>query len=276
MARFAYPAPLYYFGASEIKASDEVVDLLTTYDNAISDGTCTAWDKVLANQAFNKTTVTPNTKTVVLTKPIQYAVAQLKVNIKALFATLKDAEGRDISVGATSFPLTGIIVCGQRSLDYKFEPKEVQEGSVSDANVLFIYDNQVESNSYLTAQDEWKPGCNTMVFQSYKGEDVNIILEFQNNGTDFNGIDGVIYNGTRFYLIGKVEPALYNLEDPNVNIENKDQVFTKDYITTVNMTVSSLARAYNTPPNLLMSNLEIGVETTPQWEGATPTVIRLD
>lgn len=276
MARFAYPAPLYYFGVSEIKASDEVVDLLTIYDNAVSDGTGTAWDKVLANQAFNKTTVTPNTKTVVLTKPIQYAVAQLKVNIKALFATLKDAEGRDISVGATSFPLTGIIVCEQRSLDYKFEPKEVQEGSVSDANVLFIYDNQVESNSYLTAQDEWKPGCNTMVFQSYKGEDVNIILEFQNNGTDFNGIDGVIYNGTRFYLIGRVEPALYNLEDPNVNIENKDQVFTKDYITTVNMTVSSLARAYNTPPNLLMSNLEIGVETTPQWEGATPTVIRLD
>ena len=73
-----------------------------------------------------------------------------------------------------------------------------------------------------------------------------------------------------------MDPALYNFEDPNVNIENKDQVFTKDYITTVNMTVSSLARAYNVPPNLLMSNLEIGVETTPQWEGVTPTVIRLE
>jgi len=69
---------------------------------------------------------------------------------------------------------------------------------------------------------------------------------------------------------------LYRTNDPNANSENNKQVFTKDYITTVNMTVSSLARAYNVPPNLLSPNLEIGVETTPEWEGATPTVIRLD
>ena len=42
------------------------------------------------------------------------------------------------------------------------------------------------------------------------------------------------------------------------------------------MTVSSLAKAYNVLPNLLTSNLEIGVETTPQWIAATPTAIRLD
>lgn len=276
MARFAYPAPLYYFGASEIKTSDEIVDLSTTYNDAVSDVSGTAWDKVLAIQSFNKTSVTPNTKTVVITNPVQYAVALLKVNIKALSAILKDAEGKDVSVNNTTFPLTGIIVCGQHPLDYRFEPKEIQQGTVSEADVKFIYDNQVESDSYLTAQSDWKPGCNTLVFQSYKKDDVNIILEFQNNGADFKGIDGTIYQGTRFYLIGKVDPALYNFEDPNVNIENKDQVFTKDYITTVNMTVSSLARAYNVPPNLLMSNLEIGVETTPQWEGVTPTVIRLE
>ena len=276
MARFTYPAPLYFFGASEIKTSDEIVDLSTTYNDAVSDASGTAWDKVLAIHSFNKTSVTLNTKTVVITNPVQYAVALLKVNIKALSATLKDAEGKDVSVNNTTFPLTGIIVCGQHPLDYRFEPKEIQQGTVSDADVKFIYDNQVESDSYLTAQSDWKPGCNTLVFQSYKKDDVNIILEFQNNGADFKGIDGTIYQGTRFYLIGKVDPALYNFEDPNVNIENKDQVFTKDYITTVNMTVSSLARAYNVPPNLLMSNLEIGVETTPQWEGVTPTVIRLE
>ena len=115
------------------------------------------------------------------------------------------------------------------------------------------------------------------MLQSYKNEDVNIILEFENNsGEQFTCIDGIVYPGTRFYLIGKVEASLYNSPDPNVHSENKDQVFTKDYITTVNMTVSSLARAYNVPPNLLSNNLEIGVETTPQWEAATPTIIRLE
>jgi hypothetical protein len=77
-------------------------------------------------------------------------------------------------------------------------------------------------------------------------------------------------------MIGRVEASQFRFPDPNVNDENRGQVFTKDYITTVNMTVSSLAKAYNVPPNLLSPNLEIGVETTPQWEGATPTVIRFE
>ena len=92
----------------------------------------------------------------------------------------------------------------------------------------------------------------------------------------FQCIDGSIYPHTRFYLIGEVEAARYNTADPNVNDDNKQRVFTKDYITTVNMTVSSLAKAYNVPPNLLSNQLEIGVETTPQWEAATPTTIRLE
>lgn len=281
MARFAYPAPLYYFIASEIKTSEEKVDFATIYDEVQTVGTKTAWDKVLENTKFSKTSVSANTKAVALTHPVQYAVAQLKVKIKAFADCLPDGASptNNIQVSGTNFPLKGIVVCDQRPLNYRFEPKEVQQGTVSDAEVLFIYDNQVKSDCYLTTQAEgtWAEGCNTLVLQSYKNEDVNIILEFENNsGVQFTCIDGIVYPGTRFYLIGKVEASLYNSQDPNVHSENKDQVFTKDYITTVNMTVSSLARAYNVPPNLLSNNLEIGVETTPQWEAATPTTIRLE
>lgn len=281
MARFAYPAPLYYFIASEIKTSEEKVDFATIYDEVQTNGTKTAWDQVLENTKFNKTSVSANTKAVALTHPVQYAVAQLKVKIKAYTENLPDGANpaKSIHVSGTNFPLKGIVVCDQRPLNYRFEPKEIEQGAVSDAEVLFIYDNQVKSDCYLTTQAEgtWAEGCNTLVLQSYKNEDVNIILEFENNsGEQFTCIDGIVYPGTRFYLIGKVEASLYNSPDPNVHSENKDQVFTKDYITTVNMTVSSLARAYNVPPNLLSNNLEIGVETTPQWEAATPTIIRLE
>jgi hypothetical protein len=175
--------------------------------------------------------------------------------------------------------LKGIIVCDQRPVDYKFEQETIEQGSTSDANVLFIYDNQVKEGCCLTttADNTWKEGCNTLVLQSQMGEDVNIILEFENNSDeDFTCVDGIVYRGTRFYLIGKVEAARYNPSESNINSENNKQIFTKDYITTVNMTVSSLAKAYNVPPNLLSNNLEIGVETTPQWVAAQPTVIRLE
>lgn len=275
IARFAYPAPLYYYIASAIKTSEEKVDFETIYNDV---GT-TAWSQLLANEKFNRTSVSANTKAVALTNPVQYAVAQLKVKIKAYASTLKDAENQDVSVNGDQFPLKGIIVCDQRPVGYRFLPKEVEQGTVSDADVLFIYDNQVKTDCYLRTQEEgvWVEACNTLVLQSLKDEDVNIILEFENNsGSSFTCIDGMVYPGTRFYLIGRVEASLYNSSDPNVHDENRGQVFTKDYITTVNMTVSSLARAYNVPPNLLSPNLEIGVETTPQWEGATPTVIRLE
>ena len=278
IARFAYPAPLYYYVSSDIKTSDEKVDLETIYNEVVSDETKTAWDKVLANEKFNKTAVNLNTRAVALAHPVQFAVAQLKVNIKAYSATLKDADNHDVTVGDNKFPLKGVVVCDQRPVNYRFEPKEVEQGTVSDAEVLFIYDNQVKENCYLGPQSEgvWAEGCSTMVLQSLKDENVNIILEFENkSGAAFSCIDGMVYPDTRFYMIGRVEATLYN-PDEHVNDENRGQVFTKDYITTVNMTVSSLAKAYNVPPNLLSPNLEIGVETTPQWEGATPTVIRLE
>ena len=187
--------------------------------------------------------------------------------------TIKDDAGTDIEIGTDIFPLTGVIVCGQRPVNYRFE-----QGSNSDAEVKFIYDSQVKTNSsdyYYLTTSEPVGGPTTLVLQSYEGEDVDIILEFENKGTQtIRCVNGYIYPGTRFYLIGKVAASQYN--STNVNDENKKQVFTKDYITTVNMKISSLAKAYNVLPNLLTSNLEIGVETTPKWIAATPTAIRME
>lgn len=281
MERFAYPAPLYYFIDSDIRATNKEVDFETVYNGVTTDATKTAWDKVLESDDFKNADriVTLNTKSVVVTNPVQYAVAQLRVKIKAASANLLDAkspEPNSIPVTENQFPLKGIIVCDQRPVDYKFEQKNINQGSTSDAEVLFIYDNGVQENCYLRNTNTWVDGCNTLVLQSQAGEDVNIMLEFENkSGVDFTCVDGIVYNGTRFYLIGKVVLSTYS-SDGKADKYNKGQVFTKDYITTVNMTVSSLAKAYNVPPNLLSNNLEIGVETTPEWIAATPTTIRLE
>ena len=277
VSRFAYPASLYYFVDSPIKTSESTVDFATLRDDGDIDVPSgkTVWETLLAKDDLGLTgnSVSSSTKTVAIEKPVQYAVAQLQVKIQARpteenGSTFKDGSDKDITIGTENFPLKGIIVCGQRPVNYLFE-----QASNSDVNVKFIYDSQVKNCNLSSAS--MVDACKTLVLQSYAGEDVEIILEFENNsGTAFEGVDGTIYPDTRFYLIGKVEAG--NYLDSNVNDENKKQVFTKDYTTTVEMTVSSLAKAYNVLPNLLTSNMEIGVETSPQWIAATPTAIRLD
>lgn len=272
VSRFAFPAPLFYFVDSNIRTSDEIVDYATVYDGVTSGDTKTSWNYIVTNHFTDGNQVNASTKSVALESPVEYAVAQLKLTVKAEPATgttLKDNAGTDITVGETTFPLTGVIVCGQRPVNNRFE-----QSSNSDVDVKFIYDSQVKTNGsyyYLTSVPTGGPS--TLVLQSYEGEDVDIILEFQNKGTQtFKCIEGFVYPGTRFYLIGKVAAS----SGTGGDTASQGRVFTKDYITTVNMKVSSLAKAYNVLPNLLTSNLEIGIETTPQWVAATPTVIRLE
>ena len=261
VSRFAFPASLYYFIKSDVSTSNT----MRKFDDYKNEDT---WTVVLGTYFNNGSSVTSTTKSVAVTSPVEYAVAQLKVTIKAS-ATLQDASTtpQSISIGETStlFPLKGVIVCGQRPVDYEFK-----QADKSDANVKFIYDSQVNDGCYLTTTKT--DACQTLVLQSYDGEDVNIILEFENkSGQSFKCVDGTVYPDTRFYLIGTVAAGSGTGADAA-----KGRVFTKDYITTVDMEVKSLSKAYNVLPNLLTSNLEIGVMTTPDWIAATPTGLRLD
>lgn len=272
VSRFAYPAALYYFVDSSIKTSEEKVDFEEIYRTVTTTKVQTAWEQVLSNDKFTKTSVSTKTKAIAVKEPVQYAVAQLHVTLKASptvenGTTIKDDADKDITIGTSDFKLTGVIVCGQRPVNYLFE-----QDSNSDVNVKFIYDSQVVKDCYLTTTT--KDACNTLVLQSFGGEDVNIILEFENKGTQtFKCVDGYVYPGTRFYLAGKVDCSTPASGSDAIN---NGRVFTKDYITTVNMVVTSLAKAYNVLPNLLTSNLEIGVQTNPQWIAVTPTVIRME
>ena len=263
---------LYYFVDSKIKTSDSKVDYYSkNYEDVSTTDTKTAWDKVLESFEYDESSIEPNTKAVAIKEPVQYAVAQLHVTLKASpteenGTTINDDAEAPITIGTSDFKLTGVIVCGQRPVNYLFE-----QDSNSDVDVKFIYDSQV-NDCYLTTTET--DACNTLVLQSFNGEDVNIILEFENKGAQtFKCVDGYVYPGTRFYLVGKVD---HSNPTSGSDAINSGRVFTKDYITTVNRVVTSLAKAYNVLPNLLSSNLEIGVQTNPEWIAVTPSVVRME
>ena len=99
---------------------------------------------------------------------------------------------------------------------------------------------------------------------------MTVVVEFENqSNTTFRGVDGVIYPGTRFYLVGKVTPTATPVED------HEKRVFTQDYTTTMQMTINSLANAYNILPNILSPRLELGIEIMP-WREAHGTNVPLD
>lgn len=264
VSRFAYPASLYYFVNSGINTSTEVVDYEAIYANAKTTAPDkTAWSYVLDNFTAGPT-VEGTTRSVALTNPVQYAVGQLQVNVQASSETLKDNNDMDVTLG-TNFPLKGIIVGGQRPVDYEFKQTEN-----TDTKVKFLYDSQVETCTLSTSS---QLGCQTLVLQSYDGENVDIVLEFENNNDNltFTGVNGCrVYPHTRFYLVGKI---LAKLEGNIVDDKDK-RVFTKDYITTVNLTVASLKKAYNVLPSLLTGHLELGIEVS-DWMAATPDVVIL-
>jgi hypothetical protein len=175
-------------------------------------------------------------------------------------STLKDAKDNTVqNASMTNLPLKGVIIGGQHTVGYNMKP----QGEQTDVDGRFIYETNITSGT------EGK-SINTLVLQSYDGEKVPIILEFENNtGKSFTGKDGVVYPGTRFYLIGTIDPEGKGTGD------YANRVFTQDYTTTMSMSVTSLANAYTCMPDLLAPRLEVGVQIETQWIQVTTTNVEL-
>lgn len=275
VSRFAYPPALYYRVESDIWASNSKVpfDRCNEMDTWAGEGN-SVQSLFTAEGTF--TEVTSNTKSVAIQDPLQYAVAQLSLKVKADGDSFTDQEGTvvDINNGIKDlFRLTGVIVGGQRRVGYDFAPL-----NNSDVDVKFVYDSQLVDDFTLTTTAFDDPSAkvfNTLVLQSYDGEDVNVILEFEYTGANaFKCLNGYVYPNTRFYLVGEVVLSQAVLPDGLTEEENnelKKRVFTQDHTTMILMTVTSLDKAYNVLPSILAQNLEIGVVTTPQWTAAAPS-----
>ena len=264
VSRFVYPPALYYFVNSGLWTSNSKIEF-DDYKNKSTWKATVENDPNAVQTLFpDGETVTSRTKTVAIADPLQYAVAHLTMEVKAGAATLQYGAGSDNTIDISKLTLKGVIIGGQRPVDYQFKPVDNSE-----FNVNFVYDSQVSSSTPLTTTGDT---YHTLALQSYDGEDVNVILEFEYSdaeGTEgFKCHNGYVYPGTRFYLVGEVKLDANALNETD---DYKKRVFTQDYTTTIEMTVQSLEKAYNVLPSLLSNSLEIGVMITPKWFSATPS-----
>jgi hypothetical protein len=259
IGRYAYPAELYYYGNSRIRTS--------SIDKRKEKYTDREWNAILADYEYEDGVVSSSTKSVAIKEPLQYGVAHVQIILKKTdTSSLKDAAGEVISVGNASFPLTGVLIGGQLPVGFDFTPTTAYP-IYSEADMKFIYDNQLPT-LYLSASADASQAINTLALQSYDKKKVPVALELKNNSdTDFKGLGGIVQKGTKFYLVGEIDPEQFKDDE---RTEIRDRVFTQDYTTTLNIKVTGLEKAYNVVPNLLSPRLEMGIELTPKWVATTP------
>ncbi len=202
-----------------------------------------------------------------LKQSVNYAVGRLDVKVKASSSSLKDAESKDIPLtkagGTPAFTLTGVIVGGQpASVDFTFTNK-------SNDWKYMIYDNDIISGkegitSSNTDVNTYILGLPSQKYESGASNSgkVQIALEVRNDGVAFNGKDGIIPTGATFYLVGELDPS----SSSSSGTTEPKQVFASDYYTTANLTISGLANALATLPDLTTSVNDFALMVDLTWK----------
>ena len=277
LGTYVDPAPLYYFGLSNIKAVD---NSMNSYYNSEDR----SWSEIITayNAPTSSDVVQSTTRSIAIVDEVQYAVGRLDITVvtKDGKTSLTDNEGKNIEIGTegANFPITGILVSNQKAVDYKFETKP-------SATAYTVYDSQTVPATETDAEKAPRlyPAStypevrktHTLLLQTLdatsdddENANVNIAIEFENrSGKIIVGKDNqLIYPNTRFYLVGTLKP---NLNDRQKYIGTKTNIkkaFVQDYVTTANFTVESFKNAYNYLPDLRIPHLEIGLSVDLTWK----------
>lgn len=269
-----YPSELAYFVSSPLKTSttDPKLTDLPSYENWLA-GTTNAWNgygDIVQN----------NTRFVALQNPVQYGVACLKSSIKYSGTSLEDnaiekigSESNNIiTVNDKSFPITGILIGGQPAgVKWDFEPNS----STKPADFKYtIYDSDMNGGINFTAKPEGTgtlPYNYTLVLDNKDTSsddatqsNVNVVIELENNAADFYGAEGLIPEGSKFYLAGTLDLNATNSVKPNDS--KVDHVFVKDHTTVANFTIKDLKKAYNCIPDLRTSKINVGLAVDLSWK----------
>ena len=254
LSDYVYPANLWYRANTLIKTSDKV--LTDKYTNG------TAWDAILANYDGDGV-VKNSTASIALKDQIQYAVGRLSMTVKVADGTLYDGNGETVTVPTEGFPVSAVLICDQRKVDFQFAP--VSKGDKQ----YTIYDKELTGINATTASST---ANNTLVLQTNKDEKVNVLLELTNNsGKRFKGKDGYVPEGGKFYLLATLDPK----SGTDYADGTKDKVFMQDYVTTANFTIKvndgtshdqGLGAAYNVIPDLRTPALSIGLSVDLTWQ----------
>ena len=240
---YTKPAELYYYVNTPIKADEA--------NHKSEYASKATWADVLALYDGGEM-VTNTTKSIALVNPINYGVAQLQSSVKLAEADIKDNADTII---APNFSVVGVLVLSQKNVNWEFKPE-------GDAKYV-VYDAVQSSENVALGDDAASTDPNyTLVLESAE-ESIQVAVELENNGEDFQGYEGqIIPTGTRFYLVGQ-------LTKPE---GATTQIFQQDFKTIANFTIgaTSLKKAYNTVPDLRTPKLELGLTVDLKWqEGLT-------
>lgn len=267
--KICYPAELSYFVNTKTMVSNNDMSNLNefpSYENWIKN-TGADWQ----GKKFTEDAVTNTTKTVGLKDPVQYSVAVLKSTVKCDAAKLEDnakqagklEADQQITVPTDGFPVTSILIGGQpASVNWKYEPAS------SETFEYTIYDKVMNGGTLYAKNESTTPttGNYTLVFdnKSTDKKSVFVTIELENNsGMDFYGKDGIILNGAKFYLVGKLDPEATTGTPKPTGVE---RVFIQDYVTTANFNIKSLRDAYNCIPDLRTSGINVGLAVDLSWK----------
>ena len=260
VAKLCYPAALYYYIGTNAKTNDSEFNSWSTDLNSASKWENYQWT------GWNDA-VTATTRTVALEDNVQYAVGNLKTTVRCTAGSLPDNADELGTQGNVNyvpvgdgFPVTAIIVGGQPDkVDYDFTGGTTFDYNIYDkfpANTVAKNETTASNANYTLVLDNSKDG-NT-------NKTVYFALELTNNsGINFYGHDGLIAKGMKFYLIGELDPKNATFSGTGAKPEN---VFTKDYVTTANVKISSLADAYVTIPDLRAERLSLGLSVDLTWQ----------
>lgn len=251
---YTKPAELYYTVNTQ-----GVIDEVNTHAPNFND--YEVWNDVITTEYKTKVApVTLQTKSVVLLDQVQYAVGRLDATVKVSEETVKDsgAEGGEanyVAVPAKGYPVTGILIGGQKQVTWDFTP-------VEDAKEFTIYDANVEGAAVVGTASE---PMYTLALETKADQVVNIAVEFENTGDDFYGVNHqVIPAGTKFYLVAQLDPT----KASNYAAGELDKVFFQDHATKLDLTIgeTSLQNAYNVVPDLRSPKLEFGLSVNLEWQ----------
>ena len=265
-----YPSELAYYVSSPVKVSDNEI-------TAVKD--LPKYDKWIGNTADwtgYGDAVESSTRFVALQKPVLYGVASLKSTVKCASNTLIDNakdkgqydSDNSIAVDDTSFPITGILIGGQpKQVAWNFEATKTV---TTNEFKYTIYDWDMNKGANLTAAVTGTAEPNYTLVLDNKDNSatsqnkVYITIELENKASDFFGADGLIPKGSKFYMVGELDPYASGITQPTG--ETLDHVFVKDHTTIANFTIQNLKKAYNHIPDMRSSKINVGLAVDLSWK----------
>lgn len=253
-----YPSELAYFVSSPVKTSatkSEFTDLPNYNEWLNNTEGWTGYEGVVKS----------NTTLVVLKDPVQYGVACLESKIKCATASLEDnakdiiksAENNTLTVPKNGITVTGILIGGQpQGVEWNFEPASSAtfDHTIYDNDIIGIVAQTSDSKPNYTLVLDNKDSS-----PSAKQSKVYVTVELENNMGDFYGKEGLIPQGSRFYLVGELDPT-------GKTTTTVDHVFVKDHTTVANFIIKDLKKAYNHIPDMRTSKINVGLAVDLSWQ----------